>query len=279
MNFFQALLMGLVQGLTEFLPVSSSGHLAIARHLLHISTDVSPLFEALLHVGTLGAIFIVLWSDIRLVILEALKLVRDLYFRLVKKESLSMYPERKLVIFILLSSVPTALIGLLFEHFLEDLFLSSLLAVGVCLLITAATLWLIKRMPAGHKDIARMKARDSVFIGIVQGIATLPGISRSGSTISAGLFAGLEQDFAFRYSFLISIPAILGGTLLKLLKASASDLSNLGSYLAGTLVSAVVGFFAIRFIRVLLKSDRFHYFAYYCAGVGLLAIIAGIFIR
>ena len=277
-SYLQAIIMGLVQGLAEFLPVSSSGHLVLSKFIMGAEIGTSAIFEILLHVGTLGAVFIFYWTDVLNLIKEGLLLIKDCVLYALKRKKLEMYLERKMVVFILIASIPTAVLGLLMEAFLEDLFLSSVIAVGFALLVTGTMLMMIKRMPQGHKSLKEMKGRDAVAIGIVQGIATIPGISRSGSTVTAGIFCGLDKEFAFRFSFLMSIPAILGAAVLKLMDADVADLAaNGGPYLLGMLVSAVVGYVSIRWLKGLIQKDQFHFFGYYCLAVGLISIVCGIF--
>lgn len=278
-GYLDAIIMGLVQGLTEFLPVSSSGHLVLSKFLLNANVDTSALFEILLHVGTLAAVFIFYWKDVVSLIREGLLLIKDCALWVVKRRKMEMYPERKMVVFILIASIPTAILGLLMEKFLEDLFLSSVIAVGFALLVTGTFLLCIRKMPKGYKQLEQMKYRDAVTIGLVQGIATLPGISRSGSTVTAGLFCGLDKEFAFRFSFLMSIPAILGAAVLKLTDINVVDLAaNVGPYLAGMLVAAVIGYICIRWLKNLIQKDQFHYFGYYCLAIGLIAIVCGVFL-
>lgn len=276
-GYLEAIIMGLVQGLTEFLPVSSSGHLVLSKFILGASLDTSALFEILLHVGTLAAVFIVFWKDVFNLIKEGLLLIKDAALFVVKKQKFRLYPGRKMVLLVLIASIPTAILGLLMEKLLEDLFLSSVIAVGFALLVTGTMLTLIRKMPQGNKKLKQMQYRDAVTVGLIQGIATIPGISRSGSTVTAGLFCGLDKEFAFRFSFLISIPAILGAAVLKLSDVAMLDLkANGGQYLAGMLVSAAVGYVCIRWLKALIRKNQFHYFGYYCLAVGLISIVWGI---
>lgn len=278
-GYLHAIIMGLVQGLTEFLPVSSSGHLVLSKFILGANVDTSALFEILLHVGTLAAVCVFYWKDVLNLIKEGVLLIKDCVLFVLKRRKLQMYLERKLVVFIIVASIPTALLGLLMEAFLEDLFLSSVVAVGFALLVTGTFLMMIRKMPQGHKTLTQMKGRDALTIGIVQGIATIPGISRSGSTVTAGIFCGLDKEFAFRFSFLMSIPAILGAAVLKLMDVDAADLAaNAAPYLVGMLVAAVVGYVCIRWLKNLIQKDQFHYFGYYCLAMGLISIVCGIFI-
>ena len=279
MTIWQAILMGVIQGLTEFLPVSSSGHLVLGKVFFGMNIETSALFEALLHVGTLGAVFVYFWKDVKMLVIEGLKLIRDLFLLIFKKKPWEDYPERRMVLFIIISSIPTAIIGLLVEKYLEDIFFGSVIAVGCALIVTGLILFSLTRIPQGHKGLSRMKYKDSIFIGLAQGFATLPGISRSGTTVAAGMFCGLDKEFAFRYSFLVGIPAILGSALLKLLKISAADAANLGYYGIGMVVAFGLGLLTVRWIAALLKKDKLHYFGYYCGLAGLASIIAGILIR
>ncbi len=277
-TYLQAIIMGLVQGLAEFLPVSSSGHLVLSKFILGADLGTSALFEILLHVGTLVAVFVFYWKDVFNLIKEGLLLIKDVFLFIFKRKKFELYVERKMVVFIIVASIPTAVLGLLMEAFLEDLFLSSVIAVGFALLVTGTMLMMIRRMPKGQKTLEEMNGRDALTIGLIQGIATIPGISRSGSTVTAGLFCGLDKEFAFRFSFLMSIPAILGAAVLKMMDVDAADLvANAGPYAVGMVVAAVVGYASIRWLKNLIQKDQFHYFGYYCLAVGLIAIACGIF--
>ena len=278
-TYLQAIIMGLVQGLAEFLPVSSSGHLVLFKFILGAELGTSALFEILLHVGTLLAVFVFYWKDVLNLIKEGLLLIKDSFLFVFKRKKFDLYLERKMVVFIIVASIPTAILGLLMEAFLEDLFLSSVVAVGFALLVTGTMLMLIRKMPKSDKTLEEMKGRDAFTIGLVQGIATIPGISRSGSTVTAGLFCGLDKEFAFRFSFLMSIPAILGAAVLKMMDVNIADLTaNAGPYAVGMIVAAVVGYASIRWLKNLIQKDQFHYFGYYCLAVGLISIVYGILV-
>lgn len=278
-TYLQAIIMGLVQGLAEFLPVSSSGHLVLSKFILGAELGTSALFEILLHVGTLLAVFVFYWKDVLNLIKEGLLLIKAFFLFVFKRKKFDLYLERKMVVFIIVASIPTAILGLLMEAFLEDLFLSSVVAVGFALLVTGTMLMLIRKMPKSDKTLEEMKGRDAFTIGLVQGIATIPGISRSGSTVTAGLFCGLDKEFAFRFSFLMSIPAILGAAVLKMMDVNIADLTaNAGPYAVGMIVAAVVGYASIRWLKNLIQKDQFHYFGYYCLAVGLISIVYGILV-
>ncbi len=279
LSYWQAIWMAVVQGLTEFLPVSSSGHLVLASQILDIQTDGGPLLEVILHIGTLIAVFIVYYKDVWSLIKEGVLLIIDGVRYLVNKAKypFRMYPERKMVVMVLIASVPTAVLGLFVEAFLQDLFMSSTIAVGVMLLVTSALLLLSTKIKQGSKRVEKATYRDALAVGIVQGIATMPGISRSGSTIVAGLAGGFDREFAIRFSFLISIPAIAGASLLTFIKADLAELAaNAGPYLVGLVLSAAVGYLCIRTLLRMLKNHTFHYFGYYCGAVGVIAIICGL---
>lgn len=279
LSYWQVIWMAVVQGLTEFLPVSSSGHLVLASQILDIQTDGGPLLEVILHIGTLIAVFIVYYKDVWSLIKEGVLLIIDGVRYLVNKAKypFRMYPERKMVVMVLIASVPTAVLGLFVEAFLQDLFMSSAIAVGVMLLVTSALLLLSTKIKQGSKRVEKATYRDALAVGIVQGIATMPGISRSGSTIVAGLAGGFDREFAIRFSFLISIPAIAGASLLTFIKADLAELAaNAGPYLVGLVLSAAVGYLCIRTLLRMLKNHTFHYFGYYCGAVGVIAIICGL---
>lgn len=271
--------MGIVQGLTEFLPISSSGHLVLAKFLLGAenSLDTSAFFEILLHMGTLVAICIVYFQDVIQLIVEFFKLIGDVFLYLTKKRQIIIYKERKMLLLILVASIPTAILGLLMEKFLQDLFLSSVVAVGCALLITAALLILSTKIPTGHKKLRKMTFRDAVVIGLFQGVATTPGISRSGSTIVGGMLCGLDREFAIRFSFLMSLPAIGGAALLSISDVAVSDIAlNWQGYVIGFATSALVGYLCIRWLLNILRNNKFHYFGYYCLIAGITAIVAGL---
>ncbi len=279
LSYWQAIWMAIVQGLTEFLPVSSSGHLVLASQILGVQTDGGPLLEVILHIGTLIAVFIVYYKDVWSLIKEGVLLIVDGVRYLVNKAKypFRMYPERKMVVMVLIASVPTAVLGLFVEAFLQDLFMSSAIAVGVMLLVTSALLLLSTKIKQGSKRVEKATYRDALAVGIVQGIATIPGISRSGSTIVAGLADGFDREFAIRFSFLLSIPAIAGASLLTFIKSDLAELAaNAGPYLVGLVLSAAVGYLCIRTLLRMLKNHTFHYFGYYCGAVGVIAIICGL---
>lgn len=287
MSIVKAIIMGLIQGLAEFLPISSSGHLAIAKEVLHLNLDTGLLFDVLLHVGTLLAIFAAFWKDIQKLIVEGLCIVRDFFCNLFLffgnlgrgKEQKKQYrpmaatPYRRFVLLILVSTIPTGILGILLEKVIGAAG-SGILVPGILLLVTGCLLLVADRLPSGNCTEENTSYGKALVVGISQGIATLPGLSRSGTTITAGLLCGFDRNFAVRYSFIMSIPAVLGAALLELVKLEPSMLtaSDLLCYLVGTLVAAVVGYISIKTMLVLVRGKKFVYFSVYCFFVGAIAI-------
>jgi len=260
MTVWEALFLGLVQGITEFLPVSSSGHLVITQFLLGVK-EPGITFEVLVHFGTLCSILWVFFPDIKKLAAAALFLNND-------------KASRKMLFLIIMGCIPTAVIGLAFQPFFVSLF-SSVLTVGIMLLVTGSILWLINMKVPGRKTVEKMKVSDALIVGLFQGFAIIPGISRSGSTISAALFRELNRETAIRYSFFLSLPAILGATLLEgreLLSSGPENISVIPLAL-GTAVAFVSGIFAIRTLIRILNTGNLHYFSYYCWMVGSLVIL------
>lgn len=287
MSFFQSIIMGIVQGVTEFLPVSSSGHLAIFKHILNIETDTGILFDILLHIGTLIAIFFVYFKDIKELIIEGCKLIADLVINLITwfmnlgaKEEPRPYrklvdsPSRKFVVLIIVSTIPTGIIGVIGGDIVE-VASETLIVPGICLLITSVLLLIADGVKHGRKKIGSVTYTNSFVIGICQGIATLPGISRSGTTITACLLSGFERSLAVKYSFIMSIPAILGAAVLELKDIGSLSIGagEWASYIVGMLVAAVVGYICIKAMLVIVRKKKFKGFSIYCAIVGIIAVI------
>lgn len=286
MELINAIIMGLVQGIAEFLPVSSSGHLAIMKQILHMNTDTGLLFDVLLHLGTLAAIFVAFWKDIRELIVEGFSILGDSIVNLVRflrnlgaaqkvsyKKVIST-PYRRFVMLILVSTIPTGIIGVVFQDAIEVAGM-SLLVPGLCLILTSLLLLIADRTTTGKKQEEDATYTDAGLIGIAQGIATLPGLSRSGTTITACLLRGFDRSFAVKYSFIMSIPAVLGAAVLELKDFSTDQVeaSLLSGYLVGTLIAGVVGYICIKTMLKIVKGKKFKYFAYYCFVAGLIAVI------
>ena len=278
MNILQAILLGAVQGLAEFLPISSSGHLAILQNLFHIETDTGMLFDVLLHIGTLTAIFVVFWKDIAKLILEFFGIVADFIRRFREPDLIVLSSAyRRFVLLIIVSTIPTAILGFIGRDFVEYAS-STLLIPGIGLIITSILLFVCDRIGDGRKGIKKITYLNAFEIGIAQGVATIPGISRSGATISACLMLGIKKETAVKYSFIMSIPAVLGAAVLELKDAAGASVSGgtVIAYITGMVVAAVVGYFAIRVMINVVRRKRYLYFSIYCLVIGLVAIIGHI---
>ena len=277
MGYIESIILGLVQGLAEFLPVSSSGHLALLQNIFEIDADKILFFSVMLHLGTLISVFVVYWKDIWELILELGLTIKDLCTG--KGLHMEERPVRKLGVMIIVATIPTALIGLLLQDFFNGLY-TSFTAIGVGFLITGVIMFLAERMGASKKGIEKMNCRNAIFVGVLQGIAICPGISRSGSTLVGGLTTGLKRDFAVKFAFLISIPSILGSVVLEVPDAlkEGLDPSLIGPILAGMAVAAVSGFIAIKTMIKIVSNKKLSYFSYYVWALGAFTICYGIFL-
>lgn len=288
MNFWQAIIMGLIQGLTEFLPVSSSGHLAIFKNIFGIETETGLLFDVLLHIATLVAICIVYWADVKelvingccmigLWITNAVRFIGNLFRAKEKKSEYKKVlttPYRRFVLMIIISTIPTGIMGVLLEKVIGSAS-DYLILPGICLIITAVILFIADRTKIGTKTEDTATYGDSLAIGLAQGAATLPGLSRSGTTITACLLSGFSKEFAVKYSFIMSIPAILGAMVLELKDFSTIDISGglIWNYIAGMIVAGVVGYICIKTMLIVVKKNKFTIFSVYCLIVGIAAIV------
>ena len=271
MSLLSAILLGLIQGVTEFLPLSSSGHLAIAENLLHMSgsSEVPGFFDVLLHLGTLVAVFIAYWSDIREMVIELFYGVRDLAQRSTPTPA---PPARRLILLIIVGTLPLFAV-LPIKDAVESLS-GNMYFVAGALLVTGCLLFASDRVRPGRKTEKSATLLDVLLVGVAQAIATCPGISRSGTTITAGCFVGFDRRFAVRYSFLMSIPAILGANILSL-KDAVTDIiwADVPVYLVGVAVAAAVGYVCIRLLKMIADKGKFGFFAYYCWAVGIVTLI------
>jgi len=272
MSLFHSILLGVIQGVTEFLPVSSSGHLAIAEHLLGMegAAEIPEFFDVLLHFGTLIAVFAAYWGDIREMILEFFRGIGDLVHHSTPER---IPPARRLILLIIVGTLPLFVV-LPVKDAIQGLG-DNMLFVGCALLFTGVMLWLCDRVRKGRKTEKNAKLTDALIVGLAQAAATCPGISRSGMTISAGCFSGYERRFAVRFSFLLSIPAVLGASILSLKDAIELGVtwSEVPVYLAGVAVAAAVGYACLRLLRYIADKGRFGVFAWYCWAVGILVLI------
>ena len=270
MTWLSAILLGLIQGVAEFLPISSSGHLAIAEHLLGVTGTHPPeFFDVLLHLGTLAAVFVAYWGDIRDMIVEFFCGVRDLARH---STPVPVPPARRMILLIIVGTLPLFAV-LPIKDAVEGL-ADNIYFVGGALIVTGFLLFASDRVKKGRKTERSATLLDVFLVGVAQAIATCPGISRSGTTITAGCFVGFERKFAVRYSFLMSIPAILGANILSIKDAMETVVwAEVPIYMAGVLVSAVVGYACIRLLKMIADKGKFGFFAYYCWAVGALTLV------
>ena len=272
MSLLSSILLGLIQGVAEFLPISSSGHLAIAEHLLGMSgaSDIPEFFDVLLHLGTLVAVFVAYWDDVRDMVVEFFCGVRDLARG---STPTPVPPARRMILLIIVGTLPL-LIVLPIKDLVEGL-ADNMYFVAAALLVTGCLLFASDRVRKGRKTEKSATMVDVLLVGVAQAIATCPGISRSGTTITAGCFRGFDRKFAVRFSFLLSIPAILGANILSLKNAVEAGIiwADVPVYLVGVVVSAVVGYACIRLLKMIADRGKFGAFAYYCWAVGVLTLI------
>lgn len=278
MSYLIAILLGLVQGITEFLPISSSGHLSVLQNLLGVQ-DLAVMedhlfFDTLLHLATLVSISIAYWDDIASMVREVIGFFKDA--RHPKPEDSEPKSARRLALLIVIATLPL-FVALPFSDFVGSLY-NNTMFIGVAFLVTGAILFVSDRLPRGRKTEKSMTIGNALAIGACQAVATLPGISRSGTTITAGMATGLERTFAVKFSFLLSIPAVLGANLLQLLDAfeQGIDTSLLLPYLVGMVVAGISGYFAIRLIKLISQKGNFGKFCYYCFTVGIVTVVLSI---
>lgn len=264
MTVLDAIIQGLIQGLTEFLPVSSSGHLKLYQALTGQSAEEGTFLLVILHLGTLAAVFLAFRDTIWALLREFFRMMKDLFTG--KFRWSEMNPERRMICMLVISLVllvPFYLIKDIFENI-------NLLVLGICFLYTSCILFLSDRIKKGTKTAGDLTVKDAVVIGLFQCVALFPGVSRSGSTICGGLFCGVEKETAVRYSFILGIPAILGGCLSELADVAGGTLEiALLPTIIGFLVAAVTGILAIKLVNFLIRSDNFKVFSVYTLIISL----------
>ena len=252
MNIVDIVILGILQGITEFLPVSSSGHLVLAQYLLGIESPGNTL-EVLFHIGTLFSVFYVFNKDIKSIVI-----------------SLNEKPTQKLVIYIIIATIPAVIIGLIFKSHIINLF-SSIVPVGYALLSTGVILTLSINFKNKNKSLSYLY---SLFIGLAQAVAIIPGISRSGTTISISMLLGIPPKEAARFSFLLSIPVIIGAGLLGFLELESYGLLTPKFIITGILTSFIVGTLSLKILLKILEVGRFHFFGIYCIIAGIVAVLS-----
>ena len=262
MSFFHAIVLGTIQGLTEFLPVSSSGHLVLLQRFVGFQGP-DLVFDTCFHLGTLAAVCLCFRNDIR-----------DMGRSLIRFDLKS--PPARLFLLICIGTIPTAIIGLSFQDFFEGLF-SRVIPAALMLLLTGWILFLADRVKRSRAPEETVNPREALIIGCIQGLSIFPGLSRSGSTISTGIFLGIERNRAARFSFLLSIPAITGAGLLHAQKVLELETSLVTPLLVGTVVSALSGYAAIKVLLRIVARQRLSLFAYYCWALGCAVLLVSLF--
>ena len=275
MSILLALLYGIIQGITEFLPVSSSGHLAIAQNIFNMENVEASYFsfDILLHLATLVAVFIVFYKDIFSLIPAFFTMLGKVFKG---KFKLSEYTDtERFVIYVIIATLPLALI-VPFKDYI-DLIGNHTKIVGIILLFNSVMLFVSDKLTKSNVTLENAKPRNALLVGLCQMLAVLPGLSRSGSTITGGLLQGFDRSFAVKFSFILSIPAILGANLLSVTDAFANPIpsSDIPAYIVGFVAAALTGIAAMKLLMYISKKNNFRIFSYYCFAAGLVAIIFG----
>lgn len=281
MSIIQAWILGVIQGLTEFLPISSSGHLVIAQRLFGL-VEPGIAFDISVHLGTLAAVVIFFRKEILEVNDAAIAGCKRLF---AKQDSFStLYANEhgfRLAMLLAAGSIPTAIIGIFLQTISELLFTSialtggMLIVTGIILVLTGVLLWITKNAKASEKGLSEFSLKTALWIGVVQGFAIIPGISRSGSTIAAGLLLGLDKKTAGTFSFLLSIPAIIGAAGLHVVLSGLDDIQII-QVLIGLLTSFVIGFLSLGILMRIVKRGRLYVFAPYCLVVGIVVLVVSL---
>ena len=277
MSIFDAVIQGIIQGLTEFLPVSSSGHLSLYQHFTGNSGEAAGIYSILLHLGTLLAVMIAFWKDILDMIKEFFSMAKEIVTGKFDKENMT--GSRRMIFLLIISLVP-----LCFFYFISDFYNSlstdnDIIVEGLCFLLTAVLLIVSgKCVKTGGATAENMSWKQALGMGIMQGIAPLPGLSRSGSTISTGLILGVSREQAVAFSFIMGVPAVLAANILEVPAALSGEVEiNWLAALIGMAVALVVGIAAIKTVKLLVKNDKFTKFAWYLIPLGLIITGIGIF--
>lgn len=280
MTILEAILQGIVQGLTEFLPVSSSGHLSLFQHFFGLDGENAVTMTIILHLGTLVAVFVAFWDKIKKLILEAFRMLGDIFTGKFKWKTMN--PERRMIMMIIVSILP--LFGFyIFKDFFDNLASDEdIIVEGFAFLYTSALLFCSTRVKKDNSYTAgETTVKSALTIGIFQGVALTPGISRSGSTICSALFTGMKREDAVEYSFILGIPVILAGAFVKLFDltdSAAEELkTNLVPLAISFVISAIAGYLAIRLIKAMVVNDKFRIFAWYTLVLGIAVISLGLY--
>ena len=272
MSYLSAIILGFIQGVAEFLPISSSGHLAVFQSFFKLS-DLEGghlFFDVLLHLGTLIAVLIAYWHDIVELVKEFFVMCHVVKLPAGQKNNAL---ARRQIFMIIIGTLPLLLVFPV-RDYVESLYYNTFF-IGAAFLVTGTLLFLSDRVSHGHKTEKEMTVLDALVVGIVQAIAVVPGLSRSGTSISAGLFRGFNRTYAVKFSFLLSIPAILGSNILSLIDAAKEgiDTTLIPVYIVGILTAMVFGYLSIRLLKFIAQKGKFGGFSYYCWGAGLITLI------
>jgi undecaprenyl-diphosphatase len=283
MELIKAIILGLIQGIAEFLPISSSGHLAIFKNVLGFDTDTGLLFDVLLHLGTLAAVFVVFYKDIFELIKEGFAIIgqffKSLFGCLCKKakwQPVITTPYRRFVMLVIVSTIPTGIMGILRSDWINAAS-ATLIVPGILLLVNGVQLLISDRLPDGTLTEADASYTRAGIVGIAQGVATFPGISRSGSTVATGLLMGLDRGYAVTFSFIMGVPAVLGANILEIGDALSEPFPlSTGVVIVGILSAVIFGLLAIKMVQWLIHTDKYKYFGYYTLALGAVVTIVGI---
>ena len=272
MSYLMSAVLGFVQGVAEFLPISSSGHLTLLQHFFGME-EPDNLFNILLHFATLIAVCVYYIQDVLEMIVEFFRGIAAVFSR---NPSRGHPPEARRLVFLIIVGTLPLFVVLLVKDYVEALG-SNPVFVSCALLVTGCILFFSDRMSGGRKNARSATVKDVLLVGLAQGCATIPGLSRSGCTISAGMAVGFDRKFAVRYSFLVSLPAVLGATILEVKDVLGAEgglpEGVLPKYLLGMVIAGVVGYFAIRLVNLLADKGKFGAFAYYCWAAGLISLV------
>ena len=273
MNIIQGIIIGIVQGLTEFLPVSSSAHLVFIQKILGVESSLA--FDTFLHLGTLIAVlWFFRWDIYKMLKSWWLSIGDILQGRF--KQGFYEDPYKRLAWYVILATIPVGIVGVLFEDSVDALFAGALYVPAFFLFVTGTILYLSQRMTSGEINYNTITKKEALFMGLGQACAILPGLSRSGTTIAAGLTIGLNKEFAAKFSFILSIPAILGAFILQVKDIGSAMDANFLPVFLGFIASIVAGYMAIKWILDLIQNKSLDIFAYYCWLVGIIVFMGSI---
>lgn len=273
MDIIQGIIIGIVQGLTEFLPVSSSAHLVFVQNLLGVESSLA--FDTFLHLGTLIAVLWFFRADIYQMLEAWWFSIQDIIQGRFK-EGFYEDPYKRLAWYVILATVPVGIVGVLFEDSIDALFSGALYVPAFFLFVTGTILYLSQRMPSGEVNYDSITKKEALFMGLGQACAILPGLSRSGTTIAAGLTIGLEKEFAAKFSFILSVPAIFGAFVFQLKDIGTAMNTNFLPVFLGFVASIVAGYLAIRWMLDLVQNKSLDIFSYYCWIVSIIVFMGSI---